>query len=451
MEAARNLPLPRETNEEATQLAADCAGAMVSDALRLVAMREHTLLSLSELSQELTISLDLFSLADLVLFNLMGQLGTSRSAMWLVSEKGSGVPTLVRCHGINRQVARALGSACTTVLLDRLAREQRPLPAEALEEIVGPASARLVQRADIALFAAISARDEKLGLLALGPRIAGNPYGAVELQALQASLGMVGVALQNMSFYNRLLENNRQLRIANDDLKHLDRLKSEFLGNVNHELRTPLTNIIAYVDCLLDPRHEKANEEDFLRVVMDEALKLQGLLENLLAFSAATREQLDMTVVAGDITAPLARYYEERLPGVSEGLRELTYSWEPDLPQARFDEKRMLQVVDALIDNAVKFTPEGSRIQLRVGRASEQGQSWVRIDIEDDGPGIPKERLPVLFESFRQVDGSTTREVGGMGMGLAFARRLATAMEGRLTVTSEIGKGSAFSLFLPAA
>ena len=411
-------------------------------------MREHTLLSLSELSQELTVSLDLFSLADLVLFNLMGQLGTSRAAMWLAPEQG-GVPILVRSHGIGRQIAKALGPVCTAQLVEALAREAGPLPAEMLGDAVGTAAAHLIQRAEIAVFAVIRARGESLGLVALGPRIGGAPYGTVELQALHAALSMVAVAIQNMSFTHRLRENNRRLRLANAELEDLDRLKSEFLSNVNHELRTPLTCIIAYVDTLIDSHHRPQQIDDFLKVVMQEAVKLQGLLENLLALSAASENRLTLNVATGDLATTISRYYEDRMPGVSHGLRELIFQCQPGLPPARFDEKRILQVIDALIDNAVKFTPEGARIELRVGTVLEDGSSWVRIDVGDDGPGVPAERLPTLFESFRQVDGSSTRSVGGMGIGLAMARRLATAMGGRLTAQSELGKGSVFSVYLP--
>lgn len=418
---------------------------------RLVAMREHTLLALSELSRELTISLDLFHLADLVLFNLMGQFGTSRAALWLQSEQGAGTPILIRSHGIGRSIAKALGPACTDRLLERLNREVTPVPVQMLEDLIGPAAMRLVESADIALFSTIRARDEAVGLLALGRRIGGLEYGSVELQALQVALSMVGVALQNMSFYNRLLENNRRLKLANAELEHLDKLKSEFLSNVNHELRTPLTCVIAYVDTLLAGHHDPVVIQDFLEVVMQEARKLQGLLENLLAFSAVTQEKLTLKLETGDVSVPLDRYVDDRMPGISEGLRELIYQCEQDLPAVRFDEKRMLQIVDALIDNAVKFTPQGSRIELRVASMNEDARTWVRIEIEDDGPGIPNERLPELFESFRQADGSSTRTVGGMGIGLSIAHQLASAMGGRLVAKSELGKGSMFSFFLPAA
>ena len=123
----------------------------------------------------------------------------------------------------------------------------------------------------------------------------------------------------------------------------------------------------------------------------------------------------------------------------------------PDLPLARFDRQRLLQLLDALVDNAVKFTPEGTRIEIRVSPDESHDGSRIRIDVTDDGPGIPPEHMKDLFDSFSQVDGSATRRVGGMGLGLAFANRLAERMNGVLAARSEPGTGSTFSLFLPVA
>jgi signal transduction histidine kinase len=418
-------------------------------ALRLVARREHELLALSELSQELTISLDLYGVADVVLFNLMGQLGTSRAALWLMSEHGRAVPVLLRSHGIDRRTASALGTACSAWLLERFHKEPRiVLAAEMIEEPERAASL-LARRESITLFAPILARGEVLGFIALGPRVGPGTYGSVELQGLQTSLGMVGVALHNTRLYNRLLENNRQLRLANDNLMELDRLKSEFLSNVNHELRTPLTVVIASLQIVLEHDAPDPQLAEFLTAALGEAQSLKGSLEKLLDLSDLRRNVVPFQFETGDVAAPLRSYYEERLPGVTQGLRELAFRATPDLPQARFDRHRMLQVVDALVDNAVKFTPEGSRIDLAVATAEREGRRWIRVDVADDGPGIATDHMSVLFESFSQVDGSATRKVGGMGLGLAVARQLAERMDGALTAASKPGQGSVFSLYLP--
>ncbi|HYJ31760.1 MAG TPA: ATP-binding protein [Candidatus Binatia bacterium] len=420
-------------------------------ALRLVARREHELLALSELSQELTISLDLYGVADLVLFNLMGQLGTARAALWLISEHGRSAPVLLRSHGMDRRTAAALGSVCGGWLLERFTREPRIVPAGEMTDEPARAAALLARRESIELFAPILTRGEVLGFLAIGPRLGAGSYGPVELQGLQTSLGMVGVALHNTKLYNRLLENNRQLRLANENLMELDRLKSEFLSNVNHELRTPLTVVIASLQIVIETEKPAPESAEFLNAALGEAQNLKGALEKLLDFSELRRNGIELHLESADVIEPLRRYYEERLPGVTQGLRELAFLAEPDLPPVRFDRQRLLQIVDALVDNAVKFTPEGSRIGIEVSRAERGGRSWARITVKDDGPGIAPDHMSTLFESFSQVDGSATRRVGGMGLGLAMAKQLAERMDGTLTAASRAGAGSAFSLDLPLA
>lgn len=422
-----------------------------SEMRRLVAMREHALLSLSELSQELTISLDVFSLADVVLFNLMGQLGSSRSALWIQSEEAGTPPVLVRSHGIDRPLGQSLGPVVVATLMERLRLESLPLTLESIAATAGEETAKLLERVEIGVVGAIRARGEVLGLVALGPRVGGEPYGEVELRSLQAALSMVGVAIQNMSFYNRLLENHRKMRLAKEQLEELDRLKSEFLSNVNHELRTPLTCVIAYVDTLLETRHDPERVQHFLEVVMIEARKLQALLENLLALSAVAQRRLTFQVIDADVTKAIARYVEDRLPGLSEGLRELIYMPSPGTKLALVDERRLFQILDALVENAVKFTPPGARLALKVGPAFSYGCEWVRVELEDDGPGIPEAQVSGVFEAFRQADGSSTRTVGGLGIGLAIAHQIASSMDGRLTVKSQVGKGTTFSLDLPVA
>jgi len=346
---------------------ADLPSEDATQALRLVARREHELLALAELSQELTISLDLYGVADLVLFNLMGQVGTSRSALWLISDQSRGAPVLLRSHGIDRRTAAALGTACTAWLMERFGNEPRIVPVSELTREGTAAGALLARRESVELFAPIFARGELLGFIAVGPRVGSGVYGPVELQVLQTSLGMVGVALHNTKLYNRLLENNRQLRIANENLMELDRLKSEFLSNVNHELRTPLTVVIASLQIVVENENPDPQIAEFLNAALGEAQGLKRLLEKLLDFSELRRETLQLSLEAGDVLPPLRRYFEERLPGVTQGLRELVLLPAPDLPAARFDPMRLVQAVDALVDNAVKFTPEGTRIE--IGRA----------------------------------------------------------------------------------
>ena len=417
------------------------AGAM----LRLIAQREHSLLSLMELSSELTVSLDLFGIADLALYNLMGQLGTSKAAIWIVPPDSRDI-VLLRCHGVRKPVARAMGTVRGRELARHLFDQDEAVPTAELLQVLEPASARLVAQTELVLFCPITARENLIGIIGLGPKISGDAYETVDFGALRGSMGMLGVALENTRLYNQLLEKHRQIRRANESLKELDRLKSEFLRNVNHELRTPLTIIVAYVDVLM---REEGKNEEFLKVAAGESVKLQALVEKLLEFSDLTQRSLEIRLETGNLAEFVTRFHEDRLPGVAESLRELTLVQDEDPLPARFDRNHTRRILDALVDNAVKFSPPGSHIEIAVSRIADSDSAWARIDVRDDGPGIPPADLTRLFDTFRQGDGGLTRDAGGMGMGLALARKLAEEMGGSLGATSEPARGSTFSLLLP--
>lgn len=425
----------------------DRAGS-VSEGQPYSARREHAFQSLLELARELRISLDVYETADLLLLSLMGQLMAARSALWLVPEDGARRPAMVRCHGFNRPLADAIGAACAPGLRKRFDEGATSVLAWSLREFLKPADFELVRQADIALFVPLHSHTEIQGWLALGSRVDGSAYGPEDFEVLQAAVGMVGVSLENTRLHNRALENNRRLRAANDRLQELDRLKNEFLSNVNHELRTPLAVVIATLECL-----EQGKVEGPMRGLLESAhtnsLHLKGLIETLLTFSDARNARLPIHLVLQSVEPTVRRYFVERQPGISASLREFLF--EPgEVPlEARFDEQRLFDLLDELLDNAVKFTLPGARLTLRVRPWVEDEKEWVRIDLCDDGPGIPANQLASLFDLFVQVDGSSTRRVGGLGMGLTLASELAERMGGRLKVESALGRGSTFATLLP--
>ena len=431
---------PEPTAHDATDL---------TRALRLAAVREHELRSLAELGQNLNASPDLFHLSDLALFNLMGNFGTPKAALWVRSEVPGAPLVPVRAYGVPLDLVKSIGVACSDRLLRDPGGHAEPFTLQELRAHSGEALAAQAACAGFAVLAPIPGCEDTLGMVALGTRIGGLDYGVVELQGLQAAMAVLGVAVQNRVLLAQLVENNRQLRRANEDLHDLGRLKSEFMSNVNHELCTPLSVIIGYIESLLMGGPRSPREREVLGVVLDEAKKLYGLLRNLLTFSEATQGVLTVELEDGDVGPCIQRYCEERRPGASARLRELVWAIEPAIPRARFDEKRLVQVVDALVDNGIKFSPEGSRVEVHVRPEVNFEGSWVAIDVADGGPGIPEDRMPMLFEAFRQGDGSSTRLVGGMGMGLSFSRQLVTAMGGRIRVQSEPGQGAVFTVLLP--
>lgn len=412
----------------------------------------HSLLSLLELSHEINLADDVFQIAEMALFNIMGHVGTPLAALWLLpaeEAETSAEAVLLASQGVRRSQMEAVGASCAPELMQRFRSRPQVVDLEREEDIAGARGLALARRQGISRFSPMLVRGELRGWVALGPRVGRQPYGSIESEVLRASLDILSVALDNSALTTRLRESNRRLRRVNEDLQELDRLKSEFMANMNHELRTPLTAIQAYLQILQEADMDEEMRRDNSRLALEECVRLKGMITRLLNFQATADEKAQLPGVPAELLAPLRRYFEERRPGIVGDLREFAFMLEDEVPFARFHERRLLEIVDALVDNAIKFTPRGSRIVLRLGQHNHGGVRWAMVAVEDDGPGIPPERLPSLFEAFRTGDGSSTREVGGMGVGLALAKRYADLMGARLEAESELGRGSTFTLLLP--
>ena len=414
--------------------------------LRLVERREHGLHALFELSHEIHVSGDVYRIAELALLNLIGYFGTVRAALWLIPEESPQVAVLIRSFGVDAAVARAVGLGMAprmqessderVVVLEDWARELTP-------------GARLAVEQDLELMIPVVASGRLLGLLALGRRLDRQPYAPIEMDHALAAGRMIGVALENTRLVQRVLESNRGLQRANERLAELDQLKAEFIQNVNHELRTPLAILIGYHStlesfALPDPaRHALAS-------MKEQTLKLGGMVQNLLDFSSITADSARLQLEWSDVASLLRDWAAGRRPGVVSGLREFEASIGSVRLEVRADRRRLLQVLELLVDNAVKFTPHGTRIRLVAEPWIDRGETWIRIQVEDDGPGIAPQHVPTLFEPLRTGDGSTTRRVGGIGMGLALAREIVARMDGRLEVESDLGRGTRVRLLLPS-
>lgn len=421
-----------------------------SPPLRLIERRESSLLSLFELSRELGVSVDPYGIAQLTLFSLMGHFGISIAALWLRGDERPEQAVLMRGFGIGEAAARELGPLLGTRATTQLAQFMGPRPIEEWAA-TGYAEARRAIDHGLVVLAPLAVQGRLVGWVALGAKLDGEPYGPHDLEYLEAAAGMVGVAVENTRLYHRMLESNRRLRESNQRLTELDRLKTEFLANVNHELRTPLAVIVGSLDILEEHAKLDANAQWAVGVASEKAKVLDGKLKTLLDFSALHENAMRLDVHWHDIGPLVEAFAAGRRPGVVNGLRELVTEIEPGLPNVRCDARRLAQALDELVDNAVKFTAPGACIRVCAMRRREAGAEWVAVEVQDDGPGIPMDQLAALFEPFRQGDGSATRSVGGMGLGLALVREIAQRTGARLVARSAIGEGSAFGLLLPVA
>jgi signal transduction histidine kinase len=224
--------------------------------------------------------------------------------------------------------------------------------------------------------------------------------------------------------------------------------KRELVANVSHELRTPLSLIRGHVESLgmsgSDVEPERRGE--YLEVVQRETENLSRLIDDLFALSTAEAGALAVNLEA----IPIADVVEEVASGlrsIARRERGITIVTEcaSDLPSARADRRRVVQVLGNLVRNALRHTPEGGLIAVR----AEQQSEWIRLVVEDTGEGIAPERLPHVFERFYRGDDARDRASGGVGLGLAIVRELVEAMGGDVSVESVLGQGSRFSFRLP--
>ncbi len=230
--------------------------------------------------------------------------------------------------------------------------------------------------------------------------------------------------------------------------KRLENVRKEFVANVSHELRTPLSVIKGYVETLVDSHDEMplADREKFLRTIQRHTERLNSLLEDLLALSRLESAQPGLARERVELAPMLAGALEDfRTRPAAEGHR-LGLSVEPALPTILADPLKLGQVLDNLVSNALKYTPRGSRIELV---ASIESVDTVRIAVRDNGPGIPAEDVPHIFERFYRVDKGRSREKGGTGLGLSIVKHIVQLHGGRVWVESRVGEGTTFYFTLP--
>jgi signal transduction histidine kinase len=236
-----------------------------------------------------------------------------------------------------------------------------------------------------------------------------------------------------------------QLAAQNDQLLELDRLKDEFVGLVSHELRTPLTSIRGYVDLLLEGADTPPERRDaFLEIVDRNANRLLTLVDDLLFVTqigagklVLERNKLELASVARECVAAAQPLAEER--GIAFEVTEYAS------PLVDADHSRLTQVLDNLISNALKFTPPGGRIELRI----DCDDTTAHVEVTDTGIGIAKSDLPHMFSPFFRAASASSASIPGTGLGLAISKGIVETHGGAISVRSEEGRGSTFRVELP--
>jgi signal transduction histidine kinase len=248
----------------------------------------------------------------------------------------------------------------------------------------------------------------------------------------------------NRRLEQRVRARTQDLQDALDRLAELNQLKSNFIANISHELRTPLTHIKGYLDLLaaeaLGPLSPEQSEA--IRILLKSENRLERLIEDLILFSLASRGEMTLSLEEVSIVELIgAVVLGSKQKASSKGVK-LETKFPDGLPSLRIDREKIGWVLTQLLDNAIKFTPEGGDVLVNSWHES----GTIYLTVEDTGIGIPADRLGEVFESFHQLDGSATRRFGGTGLGLTLVSRILDAHGAHIQVDSEVGKGSRFEI-----
>ena len=226
----------------------------------------------------------------------------------------------------------------------------------------------------------------------------------------------------------------------------LDTSRREFIANVSHELRTPLTNIKSYTETVLESddippelRHK------FLGIVVNEADRMARIVKDLLVVSRLDNNRMDWKFSRFYPEFTLRNVYDAVLMDAKKHSHEISLDIRNELGTMTGDKERIEQVIVNIVSNAMKYTPDGGRIEI----TAERKDDMITIIVEDNGIGIPKKDLPRLFERFYRVDKARSRERGGTGLGLAIAREIVSAHGGSIGIESELDRGTKVTINLP--
>jgi len=273
-----------------------------------------------------------------------------------------------------------------------------------------------------------------------------NAFSEDDIAILQLLADQISVGIDNARSYNIAQQ-------AVEEMREVDRLKSQFLANMSHELRTPLNSIIGFARVILkgiDGPISELQQQD-LTAIFNSGQHLLGLINDILDLSRIEAGKMDLTFDEVNINDLISSVMSTAAGLVKDKPVELKTDIEADLPTVRADAMRIRQVLINFMSNAAKFTEEG---QITVKASLDKpvtGQQSVKISVIDTGPGIAQEDQAKLFQPFSQVDASLTRKVGGSGLGLSICHHLIQMHNGQIGVQSAAGKGSTFYFTVPVA
>ena len=246
----------------------------------------------------------------------------------------------------------------------------------------------------------------------------------------------------------RAMETSGAVIVLHDitDLRKLERIRRDFVANVSHEFKTPLTAIQGFAETLLaGAMDDPQNRIRFLQIILEHSRRLARLTDDLLELSKMDADRLDLELHRLSVSQFVQSCMETTQRSAQEKNLYVSVDLQGSLPDIAADRRRLAEVLQNLLDNAIQYTPSGGKIKVSAVSDGEE----VTFTVSDTGIGIPKVDQPRIFERFYRVDVARSREVGGTGLGLSIAKHLVEAHGGRIWVDSEVGQGSHFHFTVP--
>lgn len=389
--------------------------------------RLRELTSLVDVSTSLTEAPDLNAVLDVVLGSACEILSADRGVIALVEEPVWQL-TVVAARGQSPGFVERVNQAALRLPLDIAGSPQLRQ-----RVLIDPASEIAPDEAQITSVA-LTLAGQVIGLI----EVDNSSLDTSQQRLLTAIADLAAMAIDKAQLYQDTL-------LAYKELRDLDRLKDEFVQNVSHELRTPLTFVRGYVEYLLEGYAGELNHEQrqALEVVLSRGDAIIRLVNDIVSFKQSELQELELQEVK--LQGIAASCVEGSKVAADRSGIQTQLEIEPNLPTVYGDPKRLGQVFDNLIGNAIKFSPDGGLIRVRLQRAGNA----VQVEVSDTGVGMPPDRLDRIWERFYQLDSTSTRRFAGAGIGLAIVKRIVEAHHGRIWVESELGHGSTFFFTLP--
>ena len=398
-------------------------------------------------ANEIPRALNREALGNLLIHEVSPSLLIRQSALYLVGDEQV---TLFYAAGIALDGRADVGAEVRQMLAD--AGRYRPPEPDAVDTF-----------AWVRLPIAIEVGGKRIGVWLLGKRDPDDYYPLRDVELLITLANQIGVALETSRLFENLQHRATELERAYRELQELDQLKDEFVQTVSHELRTPLTIVSGYTALMVDgtlgdilPEQREAME-----TIADRTEGIIKLVNDIISIQQAALEVMEREPV--NLYA-LARSYTRSMEVVAQKQAPPGVSYQFELSQAEDvlpvwgDRRRLGQVFDNLLNNAIKFSPDGGTIAVRIRACQHEfnrpgmdgpARPAVEVSVSDQGIGIPEDKLERIWERFYQLDGSSRRRFGGMGLGLAIVRNIIEAHEGVIWAESSEGRGATFRFVLP--